>query len=94
MKSIALVSLLASLALSAQAETKLPAIIGDNMVLQQKQTNPIWGWDTPGTEVTVKFAGQTKTGRADDKGRWSVKLDPVPANAKPAIRELTPPNPV
>ena len=35
------------------------AIIGDNMVLQQKQTNPIWGWDAPGTKVTVKFGAQT-----------------------------------
>jgi sialate O-acetylesterase len=63
---------------------KLPAIIGDNMVLQQKQANPIWGWDTPGTEVTVKFAGQTKTAKAGAEGKWTVKLDPVPANAKPA----------
>ena len=47
-----------ALAPAAFAELKLPAIIGDHMVLQQKQTNPIWGWDTPGTRVTVTFAGQ------------------------------------
>ncbi|MFO1484451.1 MAG: sialate O-acetylesterase [Verrucomicrobiaceae bacterium] len=76
--------LLAALALTARAELKLPAIIGDNMVLQQKQTNPIWGWDTPGTEVTVKFGDQTKTAKAGDDGKWTVKLDPVPANAQPA----------
>jgi sialate O-acetylesterase len=72
------------LAVSARAELKLPAIIGDNMVLQQKQANPLWGWDAPGTEVTVKFAGQTKTAKADEKGKWTVKLDAVPANAQPA----------
>jgi sialate O-acetylesterase len=71
------------LPLAASAELKLPAIIGDNMVLQQKQTNPIWGWDNPGTEVTVTFAGQTKTAKADANGKWTVKLDPVPANAQP-----------
>ncbi|MFO1484097.1 MAG: sialate O-acetylesterase [Verrucomicrobiaceae bacterium] len=76
--------LLTSLVLTAHAELKLPAIIGDNMVLQQKQANPIWGWDAPGTEVTVTFAGQTKTAKADAKGKWTVKLDAVPANAKPA----------
>jgi len=27
-----------------RAELKLPAIISDHMVLQQKQSNPIWGW--------------------------------------------------
>ena len=77
-------ALFLALALTARAELKLPAIIGDNMVLQQKQANPIWGWDAPGTEVTVTFAGQTKTAKADAKGKWTVKLDAVPANAKPA----------
>jgi sialate O-acetylesterase len=77
-------SLVLSLALSSQAELKLPAIIGDNMVLQQKHANPIWGWDTPGTKVTVSFAGQSKTSKAGPDGRWSVTLDPVPANAQPA----------
>ncbi len=76
--------LLTLLAVSARAELKLPAIIGDNMVLQQKQANPVWGWDAPGTEVTVTFAGQTKNAKADDKGKWTVKLDAVPANAQPA----------
>jgi sialate O-acetylesterase len=84
MKLTTLTTLLAALAFTARAELKLPAIIGDNMVLQQKQTNPLWGWDTPGTEVTVKFAGQTKSAKADADGKWTVKLDPVPANAKPA----------
>lgn len=79
-----LLCLLTLLAVSARAELKLPAIIGDNMVLQQKQANPVWGWDAPGTQVTVTFAGQTKTAKADDKGKWTVKLDAVPANAKPA----------
>ncbi len=82
MRSLFLLSF--SLALTARAELKLPAIIGDNMVLQQKQANPVWGWDAPGTEVTVAFAGQTKTAKADSKGKWTVKLDAVPANAKPA----------
>lgn len=84
MRYLALTTLFATLSLAARAELKLPAIIGDNMVLQQKQANPLWGWDTPGTEVTVKFAGQTKTAKADEKGKWTVKLDAVPANAKPA----------
>ncbi len=67
----------------ARAELKMPAIFGDHMVLQQKQTNPVWGWDTPGTKVTVSFAGQTKSAEAGTDGAWRVKLDPVDANAKP-----------
>jgi len=65
------------------AELKLPAIIGDHMVLQQKQDNPIWGWDTPGTQVTVSFAGVSKSATAGADGRWQVKLDAAPANDQP-----------
>ena len=83
MRLLTLPVLLVTLALTARAELKLPAIIGDNMVLQQKQTNPIWGWDTPGTEVTVKFGDQSKSAKAGADGKWTVKLDPVPANAEP-----------
>jgi sialate O-acetylesterase len=88
MRTLAFTTILAALALTAQAELKLPAIIGDNMVLQQKQANPIWGWDTPGTDVTVTFAGQTKTAKADAKGKWTVKLDALPANATPAVMTI------
>ncbi|MGI9244256.1 MAG: sialate O-acetylesterase [Verrucomicrobiales bacterium] len=70
------------------AELKLPAIIGDHMVLQQKQSNPIWGWDEPGAEVTVNFAGQTKSAEAGDDGRWEVELDPLEANAEPAVMAI------
>ena len=68
---------------ASRAELKLPAIIGDHMVLQQQLANPIWGWDTPGTKVTVSFAGQTKSAQAGADGKWTVKLDPLPANATP-----------
>ena len=44
-----------------QSEVKLPAIIGDNMVLQAKKPLPIWGWANPGEEVTVKFGKDKKT---------------------------------
>jgi sialate O-acetylesterase len=66
-----------------QAELHLPAIISDHMVLQQNQANPIWGWDTPGTHVSVSFAGQTKSSTAGTDGRWEIKIDPGPANATP-----------
>jgi len=61
----------------------LPAIIGDHMVLQQKQANPIWGWDTPGTRVKVSFAGQTHAATAGADGKWTVKVSALPANAQP-----------
>lgn len=85
----ALVSAVTLLALnfSARAELKLPAIFGDNMVLQQQQAVPIWGWAAPGETVTVKFAGQAKSTHADADGRWLVKLGKMKASSSP--RDLT-----
>lgn len=78
-----LLALALALAPVLRAELKLPAIVSDRMVLQQKMANPIWGWDTPGTKVTVTFAGQAHTATAGSDGRWAVKLQAVPANATP-----------
>lgn len=71
------------------AELKVPAIIGDHMVLQQKISNPLWGWDAPGTQVTVTFAGQTKSATAGPDGKWMVKLDPLTASDKPQTLTIT-----
>jgi sialate O-acetylesterase len=78
-----LLALSVSSALALRAELKVPAVVGDHMVLQQKQADPIWGWDNPGTKVTVTFAGKTYTGTSGSDGKWTVKLDPMPANATP-----------
>ena len=67
--------------LSLWAETKLPSIFTDNMVLQRDIDVPVFGTDKPGQNITVKFAGQTVTGKADDKGNWLIKLTPMKASA-------------
>jgi len=82
-KLLSLLTISLVIPLALRAELKLPAIIGDHMVLQQNQANPIWGWDTPGTNVTVSFAGQSYSATAGADGRWTVKLAPLPANATP-----------
>ncbi len=82
-KFAGLLTLLVAFSSLVRAELRLPAIIGDHMVLQQKQANPIWGWDTPGTKVTVSFAGQTQTATAGRDGKWTVKLAAVAANTRP-----------
>ncbi len=66
-----------------RADLKLPAIIGDHMVLQQNQADPIWGWDTPGTKIAVTFAHKKYSTTAGADGKWLVKLAPQPGNATP-----------
>ncbi len=71
------------------AELKLPALFGDHMVLQQKLEDPVWGWDAPGTKITVSFAGQNLSTTADAEGKWKVKLTPMVANSTPQTLTVT-----
>ena len=66
-----------------RADVRLPSVIGSHMVLQRDQPLPIWGWADKDEEVSIKFAGQTKSTKADAKGSWKVVLDPVAADGKP-----------
>jgi len=72
--SLALI-LSAVMASVVAAEVRLPAVLGDHMVVQAGQPVPVWGWADPGEKVTVALANQSKTATADAKGRWSVQLD-------------------
>lgn len=72
--------LLMSLAVcTVDAAIKLPAIIGNNMVLQRDEAVPVWGWDNPGTKVTVSICDAKATATADDKGKWCVQLPAMKA---------------
>lgn len=76
-----IVLLFLGLACSASATVTLPVIFTDHMVLQRERPVPVWGWAEAGREVNVKFAGQTKTTKADKDGRWKVMLDPLKASS-------------
>ncbi len=69
-----------SMALSVSADDQqleLAVPFTDNMILQRESKVSIWGFDAPGNQVTVEFAGQTKTTVADKNGDWIVKLNPL-----------------
>ena len=76
-RRIMLVGLVALFVSVAAANVKLPAVFGDNMVLQRNSEVAVWGWADPGGNVMVsanwqsKDLANTKTG-AD--GKWSVKI--------------------
>lgn len=76
MRALCTLALLFIVNLFAFANVKLPSIISDNMVLQQKSTVTLWGWASPGERVEItgswsKWAVNTK---ADAKGNWKVQL--------------------
>jgi len=60
------------------AEVRLPAIIGDNMVLQRGKKVPIWGWAQPGEEVMVgvSWTSMRWAITANEEGKWIFKMNP------------------
>ncbi|MBT8044142.1 MAG: hypothetical protein KJO79_04250, partial [Verrucomicrobiae bacterium] len=66
---------------TAETNLSLAAPFTNNMILQRQAEVPVWGFDAPGSKVTVEFAGQTKTAVTDQSGDWMVKLSPLKASA-------------
>jgi sialate O-acetylesterase len=59
-----------------KAEIRLPAIFGDNMVLQQQAKVPVWGWTTPGSAIKLKTSWDhgKYLALADKDGKWIIHV--------------------
>jgi sialate O-acetylesterase len=64
---------------AARGNVRLPALISDNMVLQQGRQVAIWGTADAGEQVTVRLGDQKQTAIADASGQWKVELAPLKA---------------
>ncbi len=64
-----------------RADVRLPAVIGDNMVIQQGMEVPIWGWAEPGEHVIIKFGPYSVAwgAKADETGKWKTRIGPFKA---------------
>ncbi|RBP38007.1 sialate O-acetylesterase [Roseimicrobium gellanilyticum] len=80
---------LASLAVPLSAEITLAPPFQNGAVIQRDKPAPVWGRATPGKEVTIVFAGQTKKTTAKSDGRWQVTLDPLSASAEGRVLSAT-----
>lgn len=82
LKCIILFWLVASF--STQAEIKLPAVISNNMILQQKSKVPLWGTSSTKANVTIKTSWNRKSYevKANNKGEWR-QLVSTPAAGGP-----------
>lgn len=76
LKNISVLALLFFVGLEAEADVKLPAIISDNMLLQQNTEVNIWGKADPNESVTVKPSWSNKSYKtvAASNGKWLVKI--------------------
>ena len=64
-------------------------IFPDHMGLQRNAAVPFWGKADAGATVTVAFAGQSAKGKADENGRWKLKLEPMKASAEGRSLEIS-----
>ena len=75
--------------LCAHADVRLPAVLGDHMVLQQNCEVTLWGWAYEGETVVIETSWGVKTQVvADARGEWRVKVK-TPA-ARPLNQGLHP----
>jgi sialate O-acetylesterase len=76
MKKWVAVIILTALTCSVSANVKLPAIFGDNMVLQQKNDVAVWGWADAGEKIEVlgSWMKSPATTKTDKNGQWQIKI--------------------
>ncbi len=70
---------LSGLPVALTAEVRLPAVIGDHMVIQQEKPVVIWGWADPDEAVAVRLGGVEAETVADADGRWRLSFEPLKA---------------
>jgi sialate O-acetylesterase len=75
--------ILFSASIATRAAVRLPAIIGDNMVLQQQTKVRIWGNANPGERVVVTLQEKASNTVADKQGHWETWLGPLKAGGSP-----------
>jgi hypothetical protein len=81
-----LIAVLSAPAMATAEQTLEVAVpFSNNMILQRQVEVPVWGFDQPGTKVTVEFAGQQKSTIANQQGDWMIRLDPLTASREERI---------
>ena len=73
---------------TAEQTLEIAVPFTSNMILQRQVQVPVWGFDLPGTKVTVDFAGQRKSATANQHGDWMVRLDPLTASREGRVLKV------
>ena len=64
----------------------LNPLFSDEMVLQRGQSDPVWGWTTPGATVRVSVAGKKASALAGADGAWMAHLPLLPTGGPYTLR--------
>lgn len=78
MKKLFILTILSILYYSVTyADIRLPAIFGNNMVLQRNMNIPIWGWGDPGEKVVVRLGEHSAKTKTGPDGKWKLYFNPL-----------------
>ena len=69
---------------AATADVKPAPAFTSHGILQQGQPVPVWGMADPGEQISVSFGDHSATTKADEDGKWMVKLPALEASSKSA----------
>jgi len=64
---------------AAFSEVRLPRLISDGMILQRDAKVRIWGWASPGENISVSIHKKKYNCTSDANGKWNLLLDPEKA---------------
>tara|TARA_B100001057_G_scaffold75071_2_gene69728 strand:- start:555 stop:2225 length:1671 start_codon:yes stop_codon:yes gene_type:complete len=82
-KCVTLIFLAITLTLQAQSnDLSLANTFSDGIVLQREKLINVWGLADPNKSVTLNFGEETKSIKADSKGKWSIKIGPLKASSE------------
>lgn len=70
---------------------RLPKIVSDGMVLQQKSNVAVWGWAAPNADVKLKvsWCSENFNAKADANGAWSTTVATPEASSAPQSVNIT-----
>jgi sialate O-acetylesterase len=77
LKKLLVILIVLGIKMSATAQVKLPALVGDNMVLQQNAKVNLWGWASPNEKINIQLGWQNTpvTITASPDGTWKITVN-------------------
>ena len=76
---LVLLAVACCLPVTGLGQVRLPRLFQDGMVLQRGQEIAVWGWASPGQQVSVSLNRHQATATAAADGRWRVALPAMKA---------------
>jgi sialate O-acetylesterase len=76
LRKFSLLFIFLGLQLTISAQVKLPALVADNMVLQQNSKVNLWGWASPNEKINIQLGWQNAPVEiiADVSGNWKTAV--------------------